>query len=337
MWRSIVPGPSQRIYVAALLVIGLTAASCGDSGTAETGTGIVDESKPSTAVSSDNGALVVLEDTDLVYLSDEHGDWTLRVFYPDAAGPWPLVVVVPPGQSVSYAGEEIARRGAVAVVADAWARPEAWVSDPALHLYGEMDRAACVVGWAQAHAADYGADPARTTVDGYSGGAMAAAWAGLGQADDSRCPNEIQQLPVGLVLGESQFLFHNGRWDPFFETDDPEPAATLAGLIDPTRWVVSPDLRVALWSAERPIGETRAIDNPPGPDSWVWPRDTASPFVADLERLGALDDGLVDWADNADLMADRMRDAGVDVTNDTFPVPHSYTADVYELILSIQS
>ena len=66
-------------------------------------------------------------------------------------------------------------------------------------------------------------------------------------------------------------------------------------------------------------------------------RDAASPFAADLALLGGFDDGRIDWADNADLMQQRMRDAGVDVTNDTFPNPHAYTADVFDLIFSIQS
>jgi hypothetical protein len=192
------------------------------------------------------------------------------------------------------------------------------------------------VGWAQAHAADYGADAAATTIDGYSGGAMAAAWVGLGQADDSECRDKIVELPVGLVLGESQVLFHNERWDPYFESGDPEPIATLDGLINPDGWEVTPDLRVGLWSAEIPLGETRAIENPPGPESWIWPRDGASPSMDDFMTLGALDDGTVDWADNANLMELRMQQSGIDVRNEVFPIPHSYEDEVYDLIFSLQ-
>jgi hypothetical protein len=315
----------------------LVAASCGGSDESDTGAEAVEALTPTTGVvaADDFTSIEVREDAHLVYLTDEFGDWTLRVFYPEAEGPWPLIVMIPPQQSVAYAGKEIARRGAVAVVADAWARPEAW-SDPAPHLYGEMDRAACVVGWAQAHASDYGADPAATTVDGYSGGAMAAAWVGLGQADDSTCPDKIVELPIGLVLGESEFLFHHQRWDPYFESGDAEPVATIDGLINPDQWVVSPDLRVGLWSAEQPLGETRAIENPPGDDSWIWLRDGASPFMDDFVAVGALDDNTIDWSDNAKLMELRMEQSGIDVRNEVFPIPHLYKDQVYDLIFSIQ-
>ena len=175
-----------------------------------------------------------------------------------------------------------------------------------------------------------------TTIDGYSGGAMAAAWVGLGQADDSGCEDQIVELPVGLVLGESQFLFHNQRWDPYFESGDPEPVATLDGLINPDSWEISPDLRVGLWSAASPLGETRAIDNPPDEESWIWLRDGASPFVDDFVALGALDDNLIDWSDNADLMALRMEQSGVDVRNEVFSIGHRYEDEVYDLIFAIQ-
>lgn len=328
-----------RIGGLLVVVVALLAVSCGGSDDSDTAGDDAEGATPTTAAvteDDDVNSVEVLEDADVVYLSDEFGDWTLRVFYPDAEGPWPLVVIVPPQLSVAYAGQEIASRGAVAVVADAWARPEAWVSDPAPHLYGEMNRAACIVGWAQAHASDYGADAAMTTIDGYSGGAMAAAWVGLGQADDSACADKVVELPVGLVLGESQFLFHNERWDSYFESGDPEPVATIDGLINPERWVISPDLRVGLWSAERPLGETRTIENPPGEDSWIWLRDAASPFMDDFVTLGALDDNPLDWADYADLMEFRMKQAGVEVRNEVYPIAHLYDDPVYELIFSIQ-
>jgi hypothetical protein len=279
-------------------------------------------------------AAMTAVDEGLVYQIDDEGEWTLDVFYPTGEGPWPLVVVIPPQMSVDYVGAELAERGVVAVVADAWTI-KGW-TDPAPQLYGEMDRAACVVGWAQAHAADYNADAEATTVDGYSGGAMAAAWAGLGLADDTMCDYPISTLPVGLVAGESQFLFQHERWDESFASGDPEPLATLDGYFNAERWTVSPDLEVALWSATKPIGETRQIDNPPATDSWIWLREAATPVVDDLTSLGALDDGRIDWSDNALLMEQRMAQAGVSVQNDVYAIGHDYTQEVYDLIMSIQ-
>lgn len=278
--------------------------------------------------------LEIAEEADLVYLTDDEGDWTLKVLYPVEDGPWPLIVVIPPQFGQVAAAREMAKRGAVTVVADAWT--EVWSGDPAPHVYGEMDRAVCIVGWAQAHAADYGASAKATTVAGYSGGAMAAAWAGLGLANGTACPEKMTELPVALVLGESQFLFHHERWDPAFMSEDPEPKATLDGLFNPQRWNVSPDVRVALWSAEHPIGETRAVENPPAEDSWIWLREAATPVVDDLIALGAFDDERVDWADNARLMESRMQQAGIDVQNVIYDIGHQYTNEVYDLIFSIQ-
>lgn len=279
-------------------------------------------------------AVATAMDKGVVYHTDAEGDWTADVFYPTGDGPWPLVVVIPPSMSLDYVGRELAERGVVAVVADSWTIV-GWV-DPAPHLYGEMDRAACVVGWAQAHAADYNADPEATTVDGYSGGAMAATWAGLGLADDTMCDYPISTLPVGLVAGESQFLFQHERWDESFASGDPEPLATVDGFFNADRWNVSPDLQVALWSAAKPMGETRAVENPPDADSWIWLREAATPVVDDLAAPGAFDDERIDWVDNALLMEQRMQQAGVNVQNDVYDIGHTYTEEVFDLIMSIQ-
>lgn len=151
-----------------------------------------------------------------------------------------------------------------------------------------MNRPACALGWAQANADDYGAIAEMTTLGGYSRGAMPAAWVALGMAGDSNCEFNVRKRPVGFVAGESQFLFHNERWDPAFLSGDPEPLKTLDGLLNLERWNASSDVRVGLWSAEDPIGENRTLENPPADDSWIWLRDKATPVVDDLISIGAL-------------------------------------------------
>jgi len=290
-------------------------------------------------VSADGGDAVELEtveENDLVYLEDDEGTWTLDVTAPDSDGPWPLIVVIPPQFPSGTVAPRLAERGAVVVQGSAWAPEAAWTSDPNPHLYGVMDRAACIVSWAQAHAGDYGADPEVTTIIGYSGGAMAATWVGLGLADDTGCDEPIAHLPVALVPGESQFLFHHQRWDPAFESGDPEPTATLDCLLNPERWNVSPDLRVGLWSATNPIAETRPIANPPAADSWIWLRDAATPVVDDLAAVGAFDDEAITWHDNALLMEQRLQSVGIDVRNDVYDIGHAYATPVYDLIFAVQ-
>lgn len=78
------------------------------------------------------------------------------------------------------------------------------------------------------------------------------------------------------------------------------------------------------------------MENPPDEDSWVWIRETASPHVDDLAVVGAFDDELIDWADNARLMELRTKTAGVDVRNEGYDIPHEYTDDVYDLIFSLR-
>lgn len=312
----------------------LAAVGCSSSDSIDATTTVSDTATTTSQASTTTAVDTIGLAEGLVFHTDDEGEWTLDVFYPSGEGPWPLVVVIPPQMSVDYVGPELAERGMVAVIADSWTT-EGW-KDASLWLSGEMDRAACVVGWAQAHAADYNADPEATTVDGYSGGAMPAAWVGLGLADDTMCDYPIVTLPIGLVAGESSFLFQAGRWDESFASGDQEPLATIDGFFSADRWNVSPDLQVALWSATNPIGETRSIENPPVADSWIWLREAGTPVVDDLTELGALDDGRIDWSDNALLMEHRMQQADVSVQNATYNIGHKYTDEIYDLIMSIQ-
>ncbi len=325
---------SHRAFALVMtLCIGLALTACGD-GDDDAAPSTMPQ--PSSAPANLGDDAEIIEESDLVYLTDDEGTWTLDVAYPAEGGPWPLIVVVPPQRPSTQVTSDLAERGAVVVQGDAWATTAAWTTDPNPHLYGEMNRAACIVSWAQAHTSDYGADPQITTVAGYSGGAMAATWVGLGLADDSGCDEPIAALPVALVPGESQFLFHHERWDPAFASGDPDPRETLDGLLNPQLWNVSPELRVGLWSAANPIGETRSVENPPAPDSWIWLRDAATPVVDDLAAVGAFDDERIDWHDNALLMEQRMKSADIDVRNEVYNIGHAYTDEVYDLIFSVQ-
>ncbi len=312
------------------LFLGLAMTACGD-GDDDAASSTMPPPSSGTGNLGDDAEIIA--EKGLVYLTDDEGTWTLDIAYPTEDGPWPLIVVVPPASR--QITSDLAERGAVAVRGE-WQTMAARTSNPEQQFDGDMDRAACIVSWAQAHASEYSADPRITTVAGYSGGAMAATWTGLGLADDSACDEPISHLPVALVAGESQFLFQHERWDPAFASDDPEPPETLDGLLDPQRWNVSPEMRVGLWSAAYPIAETRTIENPPAPDSWIWLRDAATPVVADLAALGAFDDELIDWHDNALLMEQRMKSVDIDVRHEVYDIGHEYTDEVYDLVFSVQ-
>ena len=59
------------------------------------------------------------------------------------------------------------------------------------------------------------------------------------------------------------------------------------------------------------------------------------PSNEDLIAVGALDDGLIEWHDNALLMERRLRSAGINVRNEVYDIGHVYTTEVYDLIFSI--
>lgn len=155
------------LFVAFACVSAVTACGDGNDGAATS------TMTPRTSAPAGSGEDAKVEEVgELVYLTDEEGTWTLRVAYPSEGGPWPLIVVIPPQIPSSGLAQRLAERGAVAVQGDAWAPEAAWTTDPNPHLYGEMNRAACIVSRTQSHASDYGGDPEITTVAGYSGGAI---------------------------------------------------------------------------------------------------------------------------------------------------------------------
>jgi hypothetical protein len=281
--------------------------------------------------------LEVVQVKELEYLVDNEGAWTLDVFYPTEAGPWPLVVIFPGACDNCAATTQarlISQKGAVV------AAPRYWhgvgSSTPTDYLVGRIhnDRAACAVGYAQKIATDYGARADQTTVVGFSAGVHPAGWIGLGVANDETCAEPIRHLPVGLVVGDSQFIFQDAIWDGGFENAQDGARETIDRYLNPDRWHVSENLIVYLWSTESTL-TSRAIEDSPPPESWVWSRDTTGTLVEDLQALRALDDGIVDFYDNALLLEQRMLDEGIVVTTVQYPGDHNYNAEVYDRIIEV--
>lgn len=269
-------------------------------------------------------------------MTDDEGIWTLDVLYPVEEGPWPLVVVFPgvcDNCAAVTQSRIIAERGAVAVAPRYW-HPVASTSTEYLVGNKPNDRAACAVGYAQSIALDYGGIAHQTTIVGFSAGVHPAGWVGLGVADDGLCNEAISHLPVGLVVGDSQFIFQGTMWNAAFENEPDGAAETIDRYLNPDRWKISEDLIVFLWSTESDFS-ARPIENPPASESWVWSRDTTGTLIDDLREVGALDDGMVDLYDNALLLEKRMLDAGIQVTNIRYPDDHSYNPEVYDRIMEV--
>jgi acetyl esterase/lipase len=270
---------------------------------------------------------------EVVYHEDDDGTWTMNIFYPDSDGPWPLVVVYH-GMTTAPALSEaraIAKRGAV-VVAPQWLKETAGQVTREEYIDGALfDRAACAVGAAQQIAADYGADPGRTTVSGFSAGMHPTHWVGLGIVRSELCEVPLVHQPTGVVMGDSQFLFYEDGWDELIAEPEASSAAdTLDRFINPERWDVPDDLAVYLWTSDHRYG--RHIENPPGTDSWIQIRDATGTLLDDLGALDAFDDEFIDWMDNGLLMEMRMKKAGIDVVHEAVGGGHQYSDTVFDAI-----
>ena len=330
---------NQTLLAAAVAMV-LLLAACG-SATAES-TGPTPTTTPggsvptSVAVPGSEAEFYRLLSDEVVYHEDGDGSWTMDVFYPEAEGPWPLVIVYH-GMGTAPALSEaraIAKRGAVAV-APHWIKvlpPEMTRED---YIDGILfDRAACAVGMAQKVADEYGADPKQTTVSGFSAGVHPTGWVGLGVVRNDVCETPLAYPPVGLVLGDDQLLFYEDGWDEALADPDGSQAAdTVDRYVNPDRWDVPDDLAVYLWTSDYRHG--REIENPPGPGSWIWSRDTTGTLLDDLMAIDALDDEFLDFMDNGLLMERRMKAAGIEVVHEAVGGGHYYSDAVFDAIGSL--
>ncbi len=166
--------------------LALVAATCGDGGAGSTTT-------ESTTTSVPVALLAVVEQTGLAYTPELE----LDVYRPDAAGPWPVVVLVPGGgwdsaelTSTAPLAEHTAGRGAV--VFNATYR---------LTAPGAFGDVACAVRYATENAALYGGDASRLVLAGHSaGGHVSAVVALSGEDFGGECTATVPYAaPTGWV------------------------------------------------------------------------------------------------------------------------------------------
>lgn len=158
-------------------------------------------------------------------------------------------------------------------------------------------------------------------------------WVGLGVVRNDLCDETLLHRPVGVVLGDNQFLFSEEGWDASLADANSQGADTLDRFINPERWDVPGDLDVYLWTSD--VVYSRAIDNPPGDDSWIHVRDATGTLVDDLAAVEAFDDGRIDWMDNGLLMEKRMAAVGIDVVHEAVGGGHHYSDTVFDAIESL--
>jgi hypothetical protein len=291
-------------------------------------------------------------------------EWVLELEYPDESvdGGWPVLVTFHGAQLGTGIADlrDLAAEGIV-VAAPRWADP-AWTfsnltamgsaADYAMGLGYET--APCALAAAQAAAADVGGDPTRTTVEGMSAGVHPAATVGLAiepgsmqrEALGLACRDVDVVAPIGLVLGDAQWLFETESFDEAFEMPFSVAREAVDGFIDPARWHPADELVAYLWSTDdwvrenRAIGTATSVDREVAPypnDSWLTLRSNDwTALGEDLRATGAFDDGIIGFADNGRLQAFRMESTGIPVLyEDVSGVDHDYTPDVLERILDV--
>lgn len=303
--------------------------------------------EPSATTISSDPTQTVAETSDMVYMSVDGVDFLMDVFVPAGQGPWPVVVSfhgccgdpegkdIPPTVAVA---EEAARQGIVVFTPTWLTFSDIPLTSATLKETG--DRVSCAVAVAQESAAQFGGDPATTIVDGFSAGATAAlALASEGTRTEaiSGCATEALPTPIsGFVLGDSESWLHSNFWDGAFDSDPNLMQASVAGWLDPGSWEHTEDVRFFVWTTEDDA-QPRPVDDLAAETGWFTQRDPDGTIRADLERLGQLADGSVDYRDAAELLHLRLTEAGFASSLDVYPGSHTTLDKVPEIVKYFQA
>jgi acetyl esterase/lipase len=288
----------------------------------------------STTTTSSDAAFTRMED--LTYLTVDGEAFEGDIYVPEGDGPWPVVVMfhgnVSSGKNDSWTtvvAEAAAAAGMYVFVPN-------WLTGAALNgltpesfdFYWAAAR--CAVAYAQP-------DPdvsLPVIVYGFSAGAGPASVAALDPASEPvpGCVAENPPAPItGAVLGDSEYFDHSTIFDGAFAADLEAMQARVANIVDPSLWPTDMETRFFLWYADGGTAP-RAFDDPWDETGWLAQRDPDGSIREDLDRLGQLDDGVISFIDEAQFMALRLGEAGIEVTLDHYPGGHTILDKVPELV-----
>lgn len=174
-----------------------------------------------------------MEKADASAVYDPANGLALDVYRPDrvADAPAPVVVFLYGGswrrgarEQYRFVGRQLARQGALAIVADYRTAPRAVFP-------GFVVDAAAAVAWAKQHAAEHGGDPARIFLAGHSAGAHIAALVGT----DARhlAPHGLAPRDLAGVIGLSgPYDFEIAGFEDVFGPPAQWPQAQPVGFVD---------------------------------------------------------------------------------------------------------
>lgn len=329
-------------HITVMLVAGaMLAVSCssGTTGTTTTAVEPAATTLASTVTTSvlDSGVAIT---KDIVYLEMDGHEYRVDAYVPDGDGPWPVVVALH-GAPVYKNNSYVTVVAEAAVESGMLVFTPNWVAEwPTLSA---MDAAfvrstnpvlACALAFAQQEAAGYGGDSGRTVVYGSSAGATSGAALVLGPGTDvtSGCLAQAPPMaPVGAVLGDAEYFNHATWWDGAFDEDIEEMQTLVAETVDPAFWNADLPARIRLWAAEDG-SFPRSFDDPWDEDGWFALRDPDGSIREDLDELGELDDGVINYKDSGLLLFTRLEQAGIDATFEVFPGDHMTALPVPEIV-----
>jgi acetyl esterase/lipase len=252
----------------------------------------------------------------------------LDVYAPAGAGPWPVVVMFHGFQGSKWDLAEHARRVAELgfVVFSA-----AWSED------APSGQGSCAVAFAQAHAEEYGGDPAATIVFGHSGGAHTGAMVAFARPEPTAgCLGRPTLGSIdALVTWEGSWIgsVPPEIWDPILEADP-----GFLDQITPWRYLAEhQDLRVVMLVSESPGRELeREVGDPWAADSWLAVRDPSGDLRRQLEANGAFADGVLDFVEIQELLYSVLAAQGSPVSLDVMPgSTHTYLSEAgWEVFLA---
>jgi len=235
---------------------------------------------------------------DIEYL--RHGDHPLlaRVFAPQGAGPFPMVVEIHGGawnegtrENDTVVNEALARSGIVVAALDFRQPPEA--SYP-----GSLVDINYAVRWLKANAQRFNGDPARTGAVGFSSGAHQAMITAMRPTDPRYA---WIPLPPGSPAVDARLAFVVLGWpviDPLGRYEFARDHVAAGRSIDQFKRLM--DLQERFWGSEETMAEANPVrilergeraEMPPavyiqGTDDAVHPRPHADRFIAAYGRAG---------------------------------------------------
>jgi len=318
-----------------LTVVVLLLPSCSDSADDGANTTLAPTSTTTvareTTITGSDAAFTETEG--FTYLTVDGEAYEGDIYVPEGEGPWPVVVMF-------HGNPDTKDGGLTTVVAEAAAAAGMyvfvpnWLTGTTQFMPEYFDVFSAIANCAVAYAQPDPDGSVPIVVYGFSAGAAPASEAALNPASEPipGCVAENPPAPItGAVLGDSEYFAHSTLFDPAFAEDQEATQARVAKTVDPSHWPPDMQTRFFLWVADKGTA-SRTFDDPWNKTGWLAQRDPDGSIRDDLDRLGQLDDGAISFIDEAELLALRLEEAGIEVTVDSYPGGHTTANKVSELV-----